>query len=485
MDFSLETIFVVFYALEWLIRVIMIFVVPRNRNPSSASAWLLLIMLQPTLGTIFFAIFGSPKLPRIRRARQASVDEMTKTELSKLLSSKKSLFEVPHNDDHATIANLANFLGGLPAMGNNTVSLFTDYDKALKVQVDAINNAKDFVHIEYFIVAMDDATEEFFVALESAVKRGVTVRLLFDSLACKVYPNYKKMKRRLDQIGVYWQEMLPINLIPGKNFTRPDLRNHRKIVVVDGKIGFTGSLNMIQKNYHRKDDLYYEEIMVKVSGPVVWQLNNVFRADWYAETDEPLNDLVESVDVIPSQGKVIAQVLPSGPSHEYDNNLKLYASMIHSAKKEVFIVVPYFVPDESLMTAITSAVQRGVKVTMINSEIIDKLLVGHAQRSFYEELLKVGVKIYLYKKPVFLHTKHVSIDSDAVILGSSNLDIRSFELDLEVSIVLYDKQIVSNMRKIESVYLQRSTEVHLKEWQARPLKLKLLDQLSRLTAALQ
>jgi cardiolipin synthase len=370
-------------------------------------------------------------------------------------------------------------------MAGNSPKIYTDYDEAINTQIRAIDSAKDYIHVEYFIIALDTTTQPFFDAMERAVKRGVKVRVLFDGVVSRPYPKFKKMKQHLDMIGVEWYQMLPLNLLPGPNFTRPDLRNHRKLVVIDGKIGFSGSQNLIQRNYHRRDELVYEEIVIELTGPVVWQLNNVFRADWYAESGDLLKDLVEDNDMPKAEGEAIVQVLPSGPSHEHDNNLKLYTSVIHAAKAEVFIVVPYFVPDESLMTAITAAAQRGVKVTMINSEIIDKILVGHAQRSFYDELLAVGVRIYLYNKPVFLHNKHVRIDNSVVIVGSSNLDIRSFELNLEVNVVLYDKKAVAHIKDVEQKYIKKSKKVDKRSWSERPLGSKLLDRLSRLTAALQ
>lgn len=196
-------------------------------------------------------------------------------------------------------------------------------------------------------------------------------------------------------------------------------------------------------------------------------------------------ELVEDEDLPKSAGSSIMQVLPSGPSHTHANNLMLYTSLFHAAKNRISIVVPYFVPDESVMSAIKAAAQRGVRVTIINSEIIDKILVGHAQRSYYDELLDAGVKIYLYKKPIFLHNKQVLIDNDIAVTGSSNLDIRSFELDLELTVIIYDKKIVKQLEIIEAVYTKKSQHITKKIWSKRTLRLRLLDRLTRLTAALQ
>ncbi|MCA9324213.1 cardiolipin synthase [Candidatus Saccharibacteria bacterium] len=485
MDFNINPGFAGFLFVEWVIRLIMLAFVPRHRKPSSANAWLLLIMITPTIGVLLFYMFGNPKLPKVRRARRRDVDNMTAREILELRDSHPELFPILENADRRTLARLATVLGGMPPMQGNHIEVLTNYDDSLEELRKEIKKAKEYIHIEYFIVAHDSATESIFKELEKAVQRGVKVRFLYDEVVSRRYPRHRSLRKELSRIGVEHHAMLPLNLIPGKNFTRPDLRNHRKIVVIDGRVAFSGSQNLIHRNYHRRDDIIYEEAVMRVRGPIVWQFNNIFRADWYAETKQPLLDLVEDADMPQAAGEVIAQVLPSGPAHDHDNNLKFYTSMVHAAKKRVGIVVPYFIPDESFLDALTAAAQRGVEVTMINSEAIDKILAGHAQRSYYDELLEAGIKVYLYKKPVFLHTKQVLIDDDVAILGSSNLDIRSFELDLEVTTVLYDKNAVSELEKIERSYLKKSKKITHTLWQKRPLRLKMLESIARLTAALQ
>jgi cardiolipin synthase A/B len=347
--------------------------------------------------------------------------------------------------------------------------------------VKDIHAAKKRILFEFFIIALDDTTKPVWEALEAAVARGVEVRVLFDGFVCRHYPHFRELKKRLTQAGILWKPMLPINLKPGKNFTRPDLRNHRKIIVIDGEVGYTGSQNIIDKTYHRSDELYYEELMARIKGPVVWELSAIFRADWYAETLE----FIPEDQLIIGKGDITAQVLPSGPGHGGSNNLKLYTSLMYSAEKKITIVTPYFVPDDALLTALISAADRGIEVSIINSEIIDKLLVGHAQRSYYEELLSAGIKVYLYKSPVFLHSKHVTIDDEVAVIGSSNLDIRSFELDQEITLVLYDKKVVKRLRAIENRYIEGSSQVNAYSWNRRPLYLRSLDNLARLTAVLQ
>jgi cardiolipin synthase len=209
--------------------------------------------------------------------------------------------------------------------------------------------------------------------------------------------------------------------------------------------------------------------------------------DWYSETDDMLlKELpAETREAVSATGEVLCQTLPSGPGFPDDNNLKLYTQLISAANHKLTIANPYFVPDDALMTAITTAAQRGVDVTLISSEIGDQFLVYNAQRSYYEQLLRAGVKVYLYRAPILLHSKHLSVDDDIAVIGSSNLDLRSFTLNLEVTLVCYDTGVVAAMQPIFESYLARAKRLDLEEWAARPTLTKLAENISRLTAALQ
>ena len=480
------------YLAQWIVFFAALFFVPRNRKPSSATAWLMLIFLVPFLGLLIFLVLGSPKLSPRRRAQQRTADEA----VGKVVAQAKQdpnlapVFAPTIPARYEPFVRLNANLGGMPAFGGNTVTLLPDYDGAIIGIAQAIEKAERYVHVEYFILAMDTTTEPVFVAMENAVKRGVKVRVLLDHLGSVSYPGRKDMIARMDAAGIDWHWMLKVGGV-GDKWNRPDLRNHRKIVVVDGVAGFTGSQNMIDKTYlvaaNLKRGLYYIELVAHVTGPVVAQLDAVFRTDWYAETHEVLSRETDPrlAATFAATGDVLCQVLPSGSGYDNDNNLKLFTSLIHAAQHKLTITNPYFVPDDSLMTAVTGAAQRDVDVTFITSTIADQFLVAHAQSSFYEELLRAGVKIQRYHPPVVLHAKHMTIDDDIAIIGSSNLDLRSFTLNMEVSLVVYDTRVVAALQEVEAGYLRNATPLRLHEWKERPQSSKLFDNLARLTAALQ
>lgn len=485
MDFSGFGLFgaagTIWLIVDWVLRILALFVVPRNRKPTAGMAWLLAIFFFPIGGWLLFLVLGSPKLPKVRREAQKTLDGIIAKTFSSLSKDRGSV-----SPKYESLARLSESLTHLPVLGGNAVEVLPEYNKVIDRIVRDVDAAEHYVHLEYFIIVLDEVTEPLFASLARAVQRGVQVRVMYDSFSTKRYKNWKQTVARLQADGVIVQAILPLKL-PGKGYVRPDLRNHRKLVVVDGHTGYTGSLNLVRRNYHRKDNIYYDEMVVRVQGPIALELSAVFLTDWYSETGQLLDHSKLGVDLLKpaSYGDVLAQVVPSGPGYDDENNLKLFTSLIHSAKDQITITNPYFVPDDALTNAITSAARRGVKVTMINSEAIDQWMVAHAQRSFYESLLEAGVNIYLYKAPVLLHSKFITVDDDIATIGSSNLDIRSFFLNLEITMVAYDSKVVKDLRKIEKQYLARSKKIHLADWQKRPRKLVLMDNLARLTSALQ
>ena len=290
-------------------------------------------------------------------------------------------------------------------------------------------------------------------------------------------------------MGAEHRAMLPIRPWRGQ-WQRPDLRNHRKFLIVDGSIAFTGSQNLIARHYHRRarrdgSQLVWEELMVRFAGPIVAGIEALFATDWYSETGELLlRETVIPPEIDPGQG-LDAQVVPSGPAFEGENNLRLFNSLVYAAQEQIQICSPYFVPDESMLYAITTAAQSGLDVQLFVSEVGDQTLVFHAQRSYYEELLRAGVRIWLYRSPTVLHAKHFTVDDEVAIIGSSNMDMRSFSLNLEVSVMVRGESIIRELREIEQSYRDNSTELLLDDWLRRPAHMRTFDDLARVTAAVQ
>jgi cardiolipin synthase len=279
----------------------------------------------------------------------------------------------------------------------------------------------------------------------------------------------------------------PMQPLKGR-MQRPDLRNHRKLLVVDGNVGYLGSQNVTDSSYNLpkniKRGLHWVDLMARVDGPIVLSLNAMFLSDWYSETDEILSD-IDITYPEPGTGDLDCQIVPSGPGFEVENNLRLFLALLYGAQEKIIIVSPYFVPDEAMLLAVSAACDRGLQVELFVSEEGDQAVVYHAQRSYYEALLRAGVRIWMYRKPYILHTKSLTIDDEIAVIGSSNMDMRSFGLNLEVSMLVRGAEFVDELRQVEDQYRALSRELTLEEWLKQPLRSTVLDNLARLTSALQ
>ena len=472
------------FVLDLTIRVLAVVFVPKNRRPATATAWLLLIFFIPYAGLIAFLLLGSTKLPRRRRRMQAQINRtiMSATE------GIRQATETPEWPEwFASLVALNRRLGAMPLLGGNRARLFGDYERSIHEMTTAVQGAERYVHVEFYILSLDSTTAPFFDALEAAVARGVTVRVLLDHVASLRVRGYRRTLRRLKAMGADWHLLLPVQPWRGR-YQRPDLRNHRKVVVVDGRVGFMGSQNMIDRTYdrwtNRRRGLRWKDLMVRLEGPIVAELDTIFLSDWFSETDELLDrERPQQVGML--DDGLDCQIVPSGPGFEGENNLRLFNGLIYAAQRRIVLVSPYFVPDDSMLYAVTTAAERGVQVELFVSEIGDQAVVFHAQRSYYETLLKAGVVIWLYRRPTILHAKHFTIDDDVAVVGSSNLDMRSFTLNLEVSMMVRGREFVGELRQLEEGYRRASRRLTLEEWQARPVWVSTLDNVARLTAALQ
>lgn len=478
------TVAIVLFVVDLTIRVLAVIYVPRNRRPQTALAWLLAIFFIPYLGILLFLLVGNARLPRRRRLRQRQINDYI---LETTEGFDRVKLDPPWPVWLEPIVELNRKLGAMPLVGGNSATLYADNQKALDAMTQAIAAATKTVHVEFYILLLDDTTAPFFDALEAAHRRGVKVRVLLDHLGNFQYPGFRRTKRRLTGMGVEWHLMLPFQPLRGK-VQRPDLRNHRKLMVIDGEVAFTGSQNIVETGYQRaknhKRGLHWKDFMARFEGPVVAGIDALFVTDWYSETNELLEREAAPARATGS-GDIDCQVVPSGPGFEGENNLRMFNSLVYAAQEKIILVSPYFVPDDSMLYAITTAAQSGLHVELFVSEIGDQFFVYHAQRSYYEALLRAGVIIYLYKSPTILHAKHMTIDEEVSVIGSSNLDMRSFTLDLEVSVMVRGHEFLRSLRAIEDSYRAESRQLTLEEWQRRSRASATLDNIARLTAAVQ
>lgn len=468
----------VYYISEWVIRIVMLIYVPQKRSAAAARGWLLMIFLLPWPGIILYALIGRPYLPRRRVELQAKISKMIREEQALRARGQmvEELPDLPPQFGH--VVKLAQNLGDFQIFSGNSVELIDDYEAAIDRIVADIDAAKHHAHLLYYIFADDRTGNKVADALVRAVGRGVSCRVLMDGRGSR--SGLRQLGPRLRANGIEVIALLPGSLFHRMTASRIDLRNHRKIVVIDGTVGYVGSQNIINADF--KKPLIYEEVVVRVVGPVVAEMQAVLLADRLVETGEAVRHPMMFPEAVP-RGGVAAQLLPSGPGYPHENNQRFIVSLLHAATKRVVITSPYFIPDDPFIQAMTTAVLRGVEVHLVVSKQIDQYLVGLGQRSFYDELLEGGVRIHSYKKR-FLHAKHVSIDDCIALIGSSNMDIRSFMLNAEVMLVVYDRNVVADLRKIQERYFADSEEVRVEDWRNRPVVYRVLQNTARLADSL-
>jgi cardiolipin synthase len=466
----------IFFLSEWAIRLAMLVVIPFRRTPAAAKGWLLLIFFEPWVGLLLYLLIGRAKLPRWQREQLAKLPQAMAGVVGRL-ASHPNVFHPEVGPALSQAVTLAENLGQSPILGGNAVEVLADYDGTIAHLVADIDRAEHHVHLLFYIFADDRATAPVIEALGRAAGRGVRCRVLADAIGSR--SALRTLGPKLTALGVAVHGMLPVSLLPWKK-ARLDLRNHRKIAVIDGRVGYTGSQNLVAAEF--KEGLAYEDLMVRVTGPVVLELQYVFASDWFLETSEVLDG--ESEFPGPEiAGDVPAQALPSGPAFPTQNNQRLIVALVHGARKQVVLTTPYFIPDEPLLQALQTAVLRGVEVHLVVSEKGDHVIVSLAQESYYEELLEAGVRIHLYRKH-FLHAKHLSIDDSVALIGTSNLDIRSFALNAEVMLMMYDPGVVARLRAEQERYYANSRLLTLAEWGQRSFGSKVAQNLARLLSPL-
>lgn len=478
-------VIVALITVDFVIRVLALGAIPYRRKPSVALGWLLAIFLIPYVGLLAFWMFGSAKLPRKRREMQTEINRLIKHETG----GQAILGRADHLPEPLLTAAQLNYsLGSLPMIHGNEFTLEGDNHQCMLDIAREVDEAKDYVHFEFYIVAIDDASRPLLDALLRAHARGVTVRILIDHVGSLGYPGYSDLVKELDASGVPWRRSLPLRPWKGE-YQRPDLRNHRKILVIDGEIAYTGSQNVIHRSYNKRANLRkgfeWKDLSVRCTGPIVAELNAVFASDWYSETEVILFEEFDTeLDPI-HEGGAMAQVVPSGPGFDLENNLRLFNHLIYNANEQIVICSPYFVPDESLMHALVTEAHSGVDVRLYVGATSDHAITQKAQESYYSELLEAGVRIFQYHEPTVLHSKFLLIDDDVTIIGSSNMDARSFAMNLEVSMFIVDRAFTQTMYDLEiSDYRANSVEVDRQEWMERSLGQKYLENVCRLTSSL-
>ena len=426
-------------------------------EPAVRLSWILVIEVVPLVGIIAYVLFGEI---RMRGAEVQRISDV-RDRLSGLW--QPSPYTVHEPFGYATpIIAAARATGGFYAVVGNDITMLPEGDDAMDEMVAAIDAAHDHVHILFYIWLDDQSGAKVAQATIRAAKRGVRVRAIIDAIGSRGFSR-SQLWADMGAAGVEQVVALPLGLpIIGALFQRMDLRNHRKILVVDNELGFTGSRNCADMAFATKPRFApWIDILLRIRGPVVRQMQAVFLQDWMSYTGEDLGSMLHSHCPAMSNG-AIAQVIATGPDRREGTLSDCMVTMIHAARSCITITTPYYVPDTALDSASRSAARRGVTVTMILPEHNDSLIVEATSEGFYHGLLRAGVVVYLFQGGL-LHTKAISVDDRVVMLGSANMDRRSFEINYEMNMLVIDHKLIADLDERQQSYINRSRRLNQAE----------------------
>ncbi|KAF1719900.1 cardiolipin synthase [Pseudoxanthomonas wuyuanensis] len=420
----------------WLLYLVplCVWIVLQKREPVATLSWLLSLAMLPYVGYLIYFLLGPQRIRRQQLRRH-----LARTGLDS--------YEVfcPTDEDCTELALLAQSTTGLPPSSATSVQLLVDGGATYESILDAVAQAQNHVHLEYYIFNPDRSGTLLRDALIERARAGVKIRLLLDAVGSSALR--KRFLQPLLDAGVEFAWFHPTRLRP---FKRPwvNMRTHRKIVVVDGRIAFTGGINITDEENERLRSDAYRDLHVRMEGEVVRSIQQVFVEDWVYATGHQRKDFhgtrLWSATEANVEGGIAAQALISGPDSAWEAIHRLHVAAIHEARQRVWLVTPYFVPGEAARMALTSAALGGLDVRLLVPKLSDSRLVTYAARSYFDELLAAGVKVYEYG-PRLMHSKALLCDDHLAIVGSANFDHRSFRLNFEISMLFRDRTVTATL----------------------------------------
>ncbi len=449
-----------------MVLAVCIMVVFENGNPLKTLSWLLVVLFIPVGGIVIYMVFGrnyrKQKIYKSKSiadsARLADHADRQAMLLSTVLAGESEAVRSKEHLIHLMLKNNRSLL-----THDNRLELLVNGIEAFPAMLDAIASARHFIHLEFYRFEPDRLGMKFSELMMRKAKEGVTVRVIYDDVGSwSIKKPYIRMMR---EAGVNIYPFMPVRF-PILS-SKINYRNHRKILVVDGRVGFVGGLNIADKYLDGLPHLGpWIDTHLRVEGEAVAALDRVFITDWDFVSGEELPPDGSLEHVVPTGHRSLVQVASSGPDTDWATIMQVYFSAIATARSSIYMTSPYFSPDESLLTALKTAALSGVDIRMIFPESSDSIIANWNTRSYIEELLDAGVGIYLYRNG-FIHSKYLLVDNIFSSVGSPNLDVRSFDLDFEVTALIYDEEFAQRLGELFAEDLKNSVMITPEEWKVR------------------
>lgn len=450
-----------------------IVVITENRNPVKTLAWVMVLVFLPVIGFILYIFFGMD----MRRTRIIGKRSLSKLSHKPLLNFADYAVSTPPAP-YEKLVNMMKRASFSYLLGDNKVKVFVDFPMMLQDMLRSIASAKHHIHVQFYIF-MDDAVGRFLrdVLIDKA-RQGVKVRLLYDDVGSWKAKN--RFFREMKEAGI---EVYPFGEVKFAALSqRVNYRNHRKVVIVDGEVGYIGGMNVAERYYKGVSWGQWRDTHLRIDGMAVNALQMSFFVDWYYATRELVSNAVYFPKVS-RQGNTDMQIVTSYPMGEWKSIMQGLLQVISQSRRYLYIQTPYFLPTEPILMALRNAALAGVDVRLMVPRRGDSLLADLASHSYYKEAMTAGIKIYQYEAG-YLHSKVVLADDNFVTVGSTNIDFRSFEHNFEINAFIYDPEVVREMKRIFIYDLEHSKRVVVSEWGKRPLWNRFWESLVRLLAPL-
>lgn len=476
------TYIIIIYAA--IVMVVCIAILFYTETPSKALGYLLLVISFPIGGIILYFSVGLNYRKRELYRKKLEIDELEFPKLEQKVAAHSNEALISNKERIGHFYQMASFSRNKNlTSSNNTAHLLINGEEKFPEVIESLKRAKHHIHIEYYIYENDGIGNQLAQILMEKAREGVEVRFIYDDYGCRGIR--KNIVKQLRAAGVEVYPFYKIHLILLAN--RLNYRNHRKIIVIDGAIGYVGGINVSDKYINQSGShLFWRDTHLKITGASVVNLQFVFLADWNFCANQKIsfsNDYFPYENGNRVYGNHLVQIVSSGPDSKYPNIKYTLIQAILMAKSEVLITTPYFIPDKSFLEAINIAALSGVSVKILLPGIADSSIVNRTTRSYFQGLLESGVEIYTYSKG-FVHAKTLVCDKKVSIIGTANLDNRSFDLNFEINAIIYDEEIARELTGVFFKDLTYSKQITAKEWDERPFYLKFLERVLHLFSSL-
>ncbi len=445
-----------------------------SSRPTKSLSWLLIVLIFPFLGILFYVIFGINR----RKFKFFKLKETVKRKLydkkfrDELIKEQKVEFK---NRKCVRLSKLLKNSSGFVTQPSNEVKILQSGEETFDLIFSELQKAEKFIHLQYYIFEEGELFDRLYELLKEKLENNVEVRILYDAIGS--YSLRKKAKKKFKDIGAKVYPIMPLHF--GSFLFTLNYRNHRKIIIIDGKVGFTGGVNISDKYIDSHSELgIWDDTHLYVRGPAVDSLHRVFIKDYYFASDQELLLKDKYLPGIEKQGDVIVQIVAGGPDTDHPSIMQQYIKMINLAEEYIYISNPYFIPNSAMLEALRIAALSGVKIKLLVPKKSDSWLAKHSMLSFFEELLFLGIEIYQQKND-FLHSKVIVMDGEIASVGSGNFDHRSFEHNFETNALIYDNEVAESVCQDFIRDCEESVLLEYETYKNRPLKRKLSEGIAR------